>query len=166
MPRRVRSSGANANGYRLRRQRSARSAAIDLVIVILVFAAGSVSVPLLNPILRNAHGLIMVSAAAAFQFLLEGLAPLTLMTIRREGFSEYGLIRRNVGRSLILGLAFALFYDLVLSWHAGVALWIPLQRQPAVRMSVAAGIPLGVAGLIVTVSTWGFLEGGRLTCTV
>jgi hypothetical protein len=136
-----------------------RSAAIDLVIVIFVFAAESLSVPLLNPILRNAHGLIMVFAAAAFQFLLEGLAPLTLMALRREPFSDYGLIRRNVGRSLALGLAFALLYDLVLSWHAEAALWIPLQRQPAVRMSVAAGIPLGVAGLIVTVFTWGFLEG-------
>jgi hypothetical protein len=38
-------------------------------------------------------------------------------------------------------------------------MWIPLQRQPAVRMSVAAGFPLGAAGLIVTVFTWGFLEG-------
>jgi hypothetical protein len=135
------------------------SAAMDLVIVIFVFAAGSLSVPFLNPILRNGHGLIMVFAAAAFQFLLEGLAPLTLMALRREPFSDYGLIRRNVGWSLALGLAFALFYDLVLSWHAGAALWIPLQRQPAVRMSVAAGFPLGVAGLIVTVFTWGFLEG-------
>ena len=132
---------------------------MDLVIVIFVFAAGSLSVPFLNPILRNGHGLIMVFAAAAFQFVLEGLAPLTLMALRREPFSDYGLIRRNVGWSLALGLAFALFYDLVLSWHAGAALWIPLQRQPAVRMSVAAGFPLGVAGLIVTVFTWGFLEG-------
>jgi hypothetical protein len=132
---------------------------MDLVIVILVFAAGSLSVPFLNPILRNGHGLIMVFGAAAFQLLLEGLAPFTLMALRREPFSDYGLIRRNVGRSLALGFVFALFYDLVLSWHAGAALWIPLQRQPAFRMSVAAGFPLGVAGLIVTIFTWGFLEG-------
>jgi hypothetical protein len=135
------------------------SAAKDLSIVILVFAAGSLSVPFLNPILRNGHGLMMVFAAAAFQFLLEGLAPLTLMAFRREPFSDYGLIRRNVGWSFALGFAFALFYDLVISWHAGAALWIPLQRQPAVRMSVAAGFPLDVAGLMVTALTWGFLEG-------
>jgi hypothetical protein len=135
------------------------SAAMDLVIVIFVFAAGSLSVPFLNPILRNGHGLIMVFAAAAFQFVLEGLAPLTLMALRREPFSDYGLIRRNIGWSLAMGLAFALFYDFVLSWHAGAAIWIPLQRQPAIRMSLAAGFPPGVAGLIVTVFTWGFLEG-------
>jgi hypothetical protein len=132
---------------------------MDFVIVISVFAAGSLSVPFLNPILRKGHGLIMVFAAAAFQFLLEGLAPLTLMVLRREPFSDYGLIRRNVGWSLALGFVFALLYDLALSWHAGAALWIPMQRQPAVRMSVAAGFPLGVAGLMVSVFTWGFLEG-------
>lgn len=132
---------------------------MDFVIVISVFAAGSLSVPFLNPILRKGHGLIMVFAAAAFQFLLEGLAPLTLMVLRREPFSDYGLVRRNVGWSLALGFVFALFYDLALSWHAGAALWIPMQRQPAVRMSVAAGFPLGVAGLMVSVFTWGFLEG-------
>jgi hypothetical protein len=40
---------------------------MDLAIVIFVFAAGSLSVPFLNPILRNGQGLIMVFAAAAFQ---------------------------------------------------------------------------------------------------
>jgi len=38
-------------------------------------------------------------------------------------------------------------------------LWIPLRRQPAVRMSLAAGFLLGLAGLAVTTLTWGFLEG-------
>jgi hypothetical protein len=132
---------------------------MDFVIVISVFAAGSLSVPFLNPILRKGHGLIMVFATAAFQFLLEGLAPLMLMALRRESFSDYGLIRRNLGWSLGLAFLFALFYDLALSWHAGGTLWIPLQRQPAAQMSVAAGFPLAVAGLIVTVFTWGFLEG-------
>lgn len=132
---------------------------MDLVIVIFVFAAGSLSVPFLNPLLRKGHGLIMVFAAAAFQFLLEGLAPLSLMALRRQSFADYGLIRQHVGRSLALGFVFALLYDLALSWHAGVELWIPLQRQPAVRMSVAAGFPLGIAGLMVTVIVWGFLEG-------
>jgi hypothetical protein len=142
------------------RQRLSRlSAAVDLAIAIVVFAIGSLSVPFVNPILRQGHGLSMAFAAAVYQFLLEGLAPLTLIALRRESFSGYGLIRRNIGQSLAWGLAFAVVYDLALSWHAGSLLWIPLRRQPAVRMSLAAGLPLGLAGLAVTVLTWGFLEG-------
>lgn len=53
--------------------RSRRSATVDLAIVIVVFAAGSLSVPFVNPILRQGHSLAMAFAAAAFQFLLEGL---------------------------------------------------------------------------------------------
>lgn len=141
-------------------QRTSRlSAAMDLAVVIVVFAVGSLSVPFVNPILKQGHSLSMAFAAALYQFLLEGLAPLTLMALRREPFSGYGFIRRNIGRSLAWGLAFAVVYDLALSWHAGSLLWIPLRRQPAVHMSLAAGFPLDLAGLAVTMLTWGFLEG-------
>jgi len=135
------------------------SAALDLAIVIGVFAAVSLSVPYLNPILRQAHGLSMAFAAAGYQFLIEGLAPLGLMAFRRESFFSYGLVRRNLARSLALAVTLAVLYDLALSWNAGALLWIPLRRQPAVRMSLAAGFPLGLAGLAAAVLTWGFLEG-------
>lgn len=138
---------------------SSLSAAVDLSIVIVVFAIGSLSVPFVNPILRQGRGLSMAFAAAGFQFLLEGLAPLTLMALRRESFPSYGLIRRNFGPSLALGLALAVVYDVALSWQAGALLWIPLRRQPAVRMSLAAGFPFGLAGLAIAALVWGFLEG-------
>ncbi len=135
------------------------SAAVDLGAVLVVFAVGSLSVPFVNPILRQGHTLSGAFTAAAFQFFLEGMAPLTLMALRREGFACYGLIRHNLWRSLGLGLALAALYDLGLSWHAGALLWIPLRRQPAVRMSLASGLPLGLVGLAITVLVWGFLEG-------
>jgi hypothetical protein len=135
------------------------SAAVDLAIVIVVFGAGSLTVPFVNPILRQGHSLSIAFAAAAFQFLLEGLAPLALMALRHEPFSSYGLTRRNVGRSLALGLVLAVLYDLALSLRNAEPLWIPLRRQPAVRMSLAAGFPLGLAGLAATILIWGFLEG-------
>lgn len=139
--------------------RSRVSAAVDLGIVLVVFAIGSLSVPFVNPILRQGHSLPAAFTAAAFQFFLEGMAPLALMALRREGFSCYGLIRHNLWPSLGVGLALAVVYDLGLSWQAGALLWIPLRRQPAIRMSLAAGFPLGLAGVAITVLTWGFLEG-------
>jgi hypothetical protein len=135
------------------------SAAIDLAVALIIFATGCFAVPFLNPILRHGHGLMMAFAAAGFQFLLEGLAPLALMALRHEPFSGYGFTRHNLARSLALGLVLAFLYDLALSWNAGVLLWVPLRIQPAVRMSIAAGFPLDLIGLVVTVLTWGFLEG-------
>jgi hypothetical protein len=132
---------------------------VDLAIVLAAFAIGSISVPFVNPILRQGHGLAGAFSAAIYQFLLEGLAPLTLMALRREHFSCYGLVRQQLGPSLTFGLALVVLYDLALSWHAGVLLWIPFRRQPAVRMSLATGFPLALAGLAVTILTWGFLEG-------
>jgi hypothetical protein len=38
-------------------------------------------------------------------------------------------------------------------------IWIPLRRQPAIRISLASGFPLQVAGITITVIIWGFLEG-------
>lgn len=112
----------------------------------------------MDPLLRKGHGLAMVFAAAAYQFTFEGVAPLVIMAIRRERFSDYGLTRRNAGRSVALGLILAGIYDLSMSWRARALLWIPLRRQPAVRMSLAAGFPQCLAGLAVTVMAWGFFE--------
>ena len=87
------------------------------------------------------------------------MAPLLIMIIRRERPSSYGLGRRNAGRSLALGLALAALYNLAMSWRLGALLWIPLYRHSATRMSLAAGLPVSVVGLVVTVAVWGFTEG-------
>ena len=141
------------------KRKSRFSATLDLGIVLTVFASGSLSVPLVNPILRHGSGMSGVFAAATYQFVLEGMAPLALMLWRRERFSCYGLIRRDLGVSLSFGFALAVLYDLGLSWHTGALLWIPLRRQPAIRMSLAAGFPLDVIGLAIAALIWGFLEG-------
>jgi hypothetical protein len=136
-----------------------RAAAIDLGIAIALFLTGVVAEPTLDPILRHGYGLTGAVEAAAYQFALEGLAVLVIMAIRRERFSDYEFIRRNLGKSVALSVVLAAIYDLAMSWHAGAILWIPLRRQPATRMSLSAGFPLSIVGLAVTVAAWGFFEG-------
>ena len=140
-------------------KRSRLSPTVDLAVVLAFFAMASLSVPFVNPLLRRGHGLPGVFLAALYQFVIEGLAPLTLMWLRRERFSDYGLTRQNLGLSLGFGLVLSVIYDLALSWNAGALLWIPFRRQPAARMSLAVGFPLALSGLAITVLVWGFLEG-------
>jgi len=136
-----------------------RRAVIDLAIAITVFAVCYASEPALDPLLRRGHGLAGVFSLAAYQFMFEGLAILFIMRIRRERFSDYGFNARNAAKSVALALGLAAIYDLGMSWHAHALLWIPLRRQPALRMSLEVGFPLSLAGLAMTVAAWGFFEG-------
>jgi hypothetical protein len=136
-----------------------RTAVIDLAIAIGFFVVCYASEPLLDPLLRHGRGLVMVFALATYQFMFEGLALLLIMRIRHERFSDYGFTWHNAGKSIALALVLAGLYDLAMSWHANALLWIPLRRQPAVRMSSGVGFPLSLVGLAVTVAAWGFFEG-------
>jgi hypothetical protein len=138
---------------------SRRTAAIDLTVVLVFFLVCNAAEPALDPILRRGQGLTGVLALGTYQFILEGLAVLVIMAIRHERFSQYGFTVCNLGKSLVLALMLAAIYDLALSWHAGALQWVPLGRQPAVRMSLAAGFPLSILGVAVTVVVWGFFEG-------
>jgi hypothetical protein len=89
----------------------------------------------------------------------EGLAPVTLMLIRQESFSRYGFTRNRLWPSLSLGLLLAFLYDAAMSFYAHAVLWIPLRRQPAIRIALAAGFPLNLLGILITIAVWGFLEG-------
>src|ERR1039457_7111170 len=115
-------------------------AAIDLTIAIAFFVVCYASEPVLDPLLRHGHGLVMVFAAATYQFLFEGVALVFIMLVRHERFCDYGFTWRNAGKSVALALVLAGIYDLAMSWHANALLWIPLRRQPAVRMSLAVGL--------------------------
>jgi len=135
-----------------------RVAALDVVIVISVFAAGTLTVPFLNPILRHGHRLSGAALAEMYQFCLEGAAPLTMMLLRRERLADYGLRRRYLGRSLCLAFALAAIYDGAFSLHRRQLLWIPLFRQPALRMAIAGGLAAALSGSFLVIFTWGAAE--------
>jgi hypothetical protein len=136
-----------------------RKAAIDLSFAIGIFLVCCACISVVNPILRHRHGLSMVLGTATFQLTCEGFALLLVMAFRHESFAEYGLVWRNLRKSIGLALVMAIVYDLGMSWHAGDLLWVPLRRQPAVRESLALGFPLSLVGIAVTVAVWGLMEG-------
>jgi hypothetical protein len=137
---------------------SRRAAAIDLSVAIAFFLACSAAQPVLDSLLRQGRGLDGVLALAGYQFACEGLALLVIMLVRHERLSSYGITRQNAGKSVALGLTLAVINDMAMSWHAGALLWIPLRRHSATRMSLAAGFPASVVGLVVTVAVWGLAE--------
>ena len=65
---------------------------------------------------------------------------------------------RNLGKSIALAVCLVVAYDLALSLHAERWIWVPLRRHNAVRISVAAGFPLSLVGVVIVIATWGFFE--------
>jgi len=129
----------------------------------LILAVGAVllSLPWASPShspFRHMTGLTEVLMLAAFQFTAEGLVPLLLIAVRRERLSSYGFTSRNAGKSVAFGVVLAAAYDLALSCHAGAWIWVPLRHHTAMRVSLAAGLPLSLVGLAATIATWGLLE--------
>src|ERR1017187_8206105 len=94
-----------------------RAAVTDLAIAMAFFAACYAAEPVLDPLLRHGRGLVMILALAAYQFTFEGVAPLLIMRIRHERFSDYGFAWRHAGKSVALAFVLAAAYDLAMSWH-------------------------------------------------
>ena len=136
-----------------------RAAAFDVGLALAFFLACSSFEPMLDQMLRRGSGLRGVLALAAYQFACEGLILVLIVIGRREPLSKYGFTRQRIAGSLGLALVLAIVYDLGLSWHAGVPLWIPLGRHTATRLSLSLPLPLSLAGLAITVAVWGFTEG-------
>ena len=134
------------------------SAAVDLAIAVSVTLICGFNIPAITPALRRLGGMREVFALAMFQFTAEGLAVLLLIAIRRERLSNYGFSSRGVLKSVAIALLFAIIYDLALSLQMGQAVWVPLRRHLAVRLSLAATFPLNLVGIAATVTAWGFFE--------
>jgi len=134
------------------------SAAVDLAIAVSVTLICGFNIPAITPALRRLGGMREVFALAMFQFTAEGLAVLLLIAIRRERLSNYGFSSRGVLKSVAIALLFAIIYDVALSLQMGQAVWVPLRRHLAVRLSLAATFPLNLVGIAATVTAWGFFE--------
>ncbi len=139
-------------------QEARRTAAFDLLFALLVFLLASLAEPFLDQRLRQGSGLAGVSALALYQFTLEGLAVLFVLIARREHLADYGFVHRRSIASVATGILFAALYDLAKSWNTGDIMWIPFRRHSGIRISLAAGIPVSIIGIALTLVVWGFFE--------
>lgn len=134
------------------------NAFVDLIVILTVFALGFLMVPSLNLFAGQYHGLLVVFAAAAMQFLVEGAAPLALMAVRNEQFSSYGFTRRRLGIALAMAVGMALLYDFAYSCIAREFLWIPFGHHGVLRLAVSSGFFSALLGVPMVLLIWGFIE--------
>lgn len=135
-----------------------RAAIIDLLISLAVFVACFCALPTISAPIKYLRGISFVFCAAILQFCCEGVAPLTLMLWRRESFTSYGLTRKRLATSLLLGLALAALYDLGCSWAQGALLWIPFGGHGVMRRALAAPPSSAFLGVVLVLLSWGFME--------
>lgn len=135
-----------------------RTALVDLAIAASVALAWIPLASVVVPVLRQSRGFTAAMMMAGVQFGAEGIAPLLILLVRHEHFSDYGFTVRSILKSIAFALLFAIIYDAAISMYSHEIRWIPLRRQPAVRFSLSSRFPFNALGVAASVSVWGVLE--------
>lgn len=135
-----------------------------LIIVIATFAAMAFFIPFQEPIYQFARDqgqpvLLRTLAMALIQFGVAGLGISLVMLIRRERFSQYGLIKRGALTSIGLSVL-AFVPNIVFEFATGRADgYFPFQSVWMTREILTAPFPAPLAGLGLIAVAWGFFEG-------
>lgn len=135
------------------------NALLDLLIVILCFAlSGVMYIPFLS-IGSSMPPLLEIIYIMLIEFLGSGLAVFIIMHVRKEKLSDYGIHKKNIGASLIVGIILTVIFAVISSLQAGDVLWIPMRNHVAMRISLTFMFPFNIIGILMTLLIWGPLEG-------
>ncbi len=95
---------------------------------------------------------------AALQFGIAGLGISIVMVLRREGFSEFGLVKRNALKAIFYTILCFLPLILCIVASGNFDGYQPL-RISITKDVLVAGFPLNILGLALIMVVWGFFEG-------
>lgn len=136
----------------------------DLCIIALVtlgvfFCYGATSNWLMNFITNSNISIILrLLLNAGVQFGIAGLGITIVCFLRKEKFSQFGLKKKNIGKSIIGSvICFIPYicYVIVSGQFTGYRPFSILITNDV----IASGIPLSILGMALIVVVWGFFEG-------
>ncbi|WP_055665353.1 hypothetical protein [Desnuesiella massiliensis] len=135
------------------------SIAIDLG---LIFIFLPLSLPLFilfgNYINANSN-FISVVLLSIIEFCAAGLGAFVVMFIRKESFSDYGIKKDNIKKSILFTLSFIVIMILLKSIDAGGLVYFPMRTHTTVLYSLNLSFPFNLIGIMLTFLTWGIIEG-------
>lgn len=115
-----------------------------------------------NKILGVAHGwplLFQTIYTAFFQFSIAGLGLAVVMLYRKEKFSLYGLKRKNILISCIMGVVFSGVFVFLSYIEKGSIYYLPFRQVNLTADILKAGLPVSIIAMAFVVLAWGFFEG-------
>ena len=137
----------------------------DLVIIVIAtFAVLALFIPFQESIthfLQNKEQpvLLRTFAMALVQFGVAGFGISLVMLLRRERFSQYGLVRWGALASIAFSVL-AFVPNILFEFAAGrISGYLPFQSVWMTREVLAAPFPVPFAGMGLIAVAWGFFEG-------
>ena len=93
------------------------------------------------------------------QFGLAGLGSLIVVCYRKEKLKEYGLIKNNFLKTIILSILVCIPSMIFLLLNNKIDSYLPLKNCPFTILFLNSSFPTNVLGYILIALVWGFAEG-------
>ena len=93
------------------------------------------------------------------QFGLAGLGSLAVICFRKEKIREYGLIKKNFFKSIILAALVCIPSLLFLLINNEILTYFPLKNCFFTALFLKMNFPANIVGYLLIILVWGFLEG-------
>ena len=132
---------------------------IDLVIISMFLPLALPLFILFGDYINNNANLLSIILLSIIEFCGAGLGAFVIIFIRNESFLEYGITKKNLKKSLGLGILFISIMVLLKSIDAGEFLYFPMRNHTAMKYSLQQFFPFNYLGIIITLSIWGIVEG-------
>ena len=93
------------------------------------------------------------------QFGLAGLGSLIVICYRKEKLKEYGLIKNNFFKTIILSIAVCIPSMIFLLFNNEIDSYLPLKNGALTKAFLNSNFPTNILGYTLTALVWGFAEG-------
>jgi hypothetical protein len=93
------------------------------------------------------------------QFGLAGLGSLIVILYRKEKLKEYGLVKKNFFKTIILSLVVCIPSFIFLLINNEITSYLPLKGCFFTKLFLASPFPNNIVGYILIAIVWGFIEG-------
>lgn len=93
------------------------------------------------------------------QFGLAGLGSFIVICYRKEKLKEYGLIKNNFFKTIILSLVVCIPSMIFLLINNEITLYLPFKGCYFTKLFLNSTFPTNIIGYILTAVVWGFMEG-------
>lgn len=135
------------------------SIVIDLC---LIFIFLPLSLPLFivfGNYINNNSNFISIVLLSIIEFCAAGLGAFVVMLIRKESFSDYGIKKENIKKSILFTLSFIVIMILLTSIDAGGLVYFPMRNHTTIKYSLNLSFPYNLIGIMLTYLIWGLIEG-------
>lgn len=128
----------------------------------LIFIFLPLSLPLFivfGNYINNNSNFISIILLSIIEFCAAGLGAFVVMLIRKESFSDYGIKKDNVKKSILFTLSFIVIMILLTSIDAGGLVYFPMRNHATIKYSLIMSFPYNLIGIMLTYLIWGLIEG-------